>query len=212
MKSIISVKYDQMEREKSQEEAVDKIVAAIEQKLAVREGPLLVSIDGRSGTGKTTLGKAVAEKIGATFILGDDFYAGGTFKEWSKKTPKQKADFCIDWKRIRKEALEPLLAGRSATWHPFNWQTNEGLADNTITAKPAKVIILDVVYAARPELADLIDFSVLLQVSEAARRIRIAKRESGSFMKKWHKVWDDAEDYYFSQVRPPLSFDLVVQI
>jgi uridine kinase len=74
------------------------------------------------------------------------------------------------------------------------------------------VIILDGAYSARPELADIIDVSVLIEVSDRLRRERLRVREGEAFMKKWHAMWDSAEDYYFSQVRPKESFDLVIRL
>ncbi len=202
-----------LEKIKLLEEAAVQIVDAIEKKLKGRKVPILIALDGRSGTGKTTLAKAIASKLDSvTVILGDDFYAGGTIKEWAKKTAEEKADQVIDWKRMRKEVLEPLLAKRIAKWHPFNWDAEQGLSEETIVVKPASVIILDGAYSARPELADLIDFSVLVQADDNIRRGRLKDREGEPFMKTWHPVYDEAEDYYFSQVRPPSEFDLVVTV
>jgi hypothetical protein len=30
-------------------------------------------------------------------------------------------------------------------------------------------------------------------------------------MRRWHSRWDAAEDHYFGSVRPPATFDLVVE-
>ena len=32
------------------------------------------------------------------------------------------------------------------------------------------------------------------------------------FLAAWHALWDDAEAFYFTEVRPPSAFDLVVSI
>ena len=37
--------------------------------------PLLIAIDGRCGSGKTTLGEALAKRLHASLIHMDDFYA-----------------------------------------------------------------------------------------------------------------------------------------
>jgi len=194
------------------EKAVGKVVEAIEKKLQGRQGSLLVAIDGLSGMGKTTLSELVGKKFSSTVILQDDFYAGGKIEDWAKKSAKEKADHVIDWRRLRREVLEPLLAGKSATWHPFNWDTEEGLADNVVTAEPADVIILDGAYSSRPELSDLINLSVLVQADDNLRRQRLKEREGEAFMELWHPVYDEAEDYYFTEVRPPSSFDLIVNV
>ena len=79
-----------------------------------------------------------------------------------------------------------------------------------VERQPAGVIILDGAYSARPELADLIDLSVLVDVPVAERHARLAARERSHFLDSWHARWDPAEAYYFTHVRPNSSFDLVV--
>ena len=144
-------------------------------------------------------------------VESDDFYSGGSDAEWAQRTTEEKVDECIDWRRLKAEAIDPLLAGRTVTWHPFDFKTGTGLAANTITREPAHVIILDGVYSARPELRELIDLAVLVDVpDDFARRQRLILREGQTFMDAWHALWDVAEDYYFTHIRPPSSFDLVV--
>jgi hypothetical protein len=75
---------------------------------------------------------------------------------------------------------------------------------------PAAVIVLDGAYSARPELANLINLSVLIDVPVEVRHARLAAREDKDFLAAWHARWDAAEEYYFTHVRPKASFDLVV--
>jgi uridine kinase len=189
----------------------DIVVAEIGRRMASRRTPLLVAFDGRSGSGKSTLAARVAARVGATVVEGDDFYAGGTDAEWAERTVEEKVAGCIDWRRLRAEALEPLLAGRAASWHPFDFAAGAGLAAHGVRRAPATVLILDGVYSARPELRDLVDLAVLVEAAdERVRRRRLLTREGEAFMAAWHALWDEAEDHYFSRVRPRASFDLVV--
>jgi uridine kinase len=191
----------------------DAIVSAILPLVAGRRTPLLVAVDGRSGVGKSTLAACVAARVGATVVESDDFYAGGTDAEWAQRTAEHKAAACIDWRRLRVDALDPLLAGRTAVWRPFNFATGVGLAAHTVRRAPAAVIILDGVYSARPELSDLVDLAVLVESrDDLVRRRRLIAREGTSFMDAWHALWDEAEDHYFTHVRPRASFDLVVTV
>jgi uridine kinase len=186
----------------------DSLVNEIKERSRSRQ-PFLLALDGRSGTGKSTLSAALAERLGAVVITQDDFYTGGTLAEWATRSAREKADRVIDWKRLRFEVLEPLLSGRAARWRSFNWEMLEGLSDLEIVAQPAPVIILDGAYSSRPELADLIDLSILVQLDDATRRERIRNREGADFVAAWHPVWDEAEKYYFTQVRPVEAFDIV---
>jgi hypothetical protein len=61
-----------------------------------------------------------------------------------------------------------------------------------------------------PELADLVNLSVLVDSPVDVRHRRLAAREDGEFLRCWHARWDEAEAYYFANVRPKSSFDLVV--
>lgn len=171
---------------------------------------MIVALDGRSGTGKSTIARLLAKKLNATVIKCDDFYAGGSASEWDNMTPKEKVDTCIDWKRLRSEVVEPLRLRKPASWRSFNWDRQEGLSDEVFTAMPTNLIILDGIYSGRPELSDLVDFSIYVTVPDDQRRIRLNEREGESRMRSWQKIWDEAEDYYFDVICLPERFDMVV--
>ncbi len=157
------------------------------------------------------MAQAIAQELGGIVVIGDDFFSGGPDSEWDVRSAEAKVADCIDWRRLRKEALEPLLAGRPASWHPFNFISGIGLSEKVIQHNPAPVIILDGAYSCRPELADIVDLAVLIELSdEKLRRQRLLAREGYDFMASWHKRWDVAEDYYFTQVVPRTMFDLVI--
>lgn len=190
---------------------IEKAISMIGEIMRDSKRPILVALDGRSGTGKTTIAREIAERLGGVEIVADNFWAGGSNEEWDRKSPKEKAEMAIDWRRVRTEVLEPLLAGQPAAWHPFNWKTGHGLSDETLHSEPRPLIVLDGAYSTRPELQDITDVRILVEVpSDNDRRKRLREREGEDFMKDWHARWDEAEDYYFTKVRSRDSFDLVI--
>jgi len=192
------------------------IVGRIAPLMAGRHTPLLVAIDGASGSGKSTIADMIVEATGATLIHSDDFYAGQTSDAaWDARTPEARAADVIDWRRLRAEALEPLLAGRAAVWNTFDFERPRAdgtypLKERPTRCEPAALIVMEGVYSSRPELADIIDLSVLVDSPIEVRHGRLARRENDEFLRHWHERWDAAEEYYFSSVRPKSSFDLVV--
>ncbi len=102
-------------------------------------------------------------------------------------------------------------AGRVARWRPFDWPTWQGLAEEVLTRDPAPVVVLDMVYSGRPELADLVDLAILVALDDEERRARLVAREGTAYMERWWALWDSAEEYYFGEVRPPASFDLMLR-
>lgn len=190
-------------------DSVQSIVHAINQVLKDRNHPLVVSFDGGSGSGKSTLASEVAATIGATIIQCDAFFAIEIpDHEWDTYSVEKKCRLCIDWERVRAEALLPLLAGEKAEYHPFSFSTLNGISSELVVLEPSKVIILDGIYSSH-WLSDLTDLTVLVDVAPEIRRKRHNLRE-GSEDREWHLRWDPVEDYYFSVLRTPDSFDLVV--
>jgi uridine kinase len=178
--------------------------------------PFIIAIDGGSGAGKSTLAVQIAQVLNAALVQSDDFYSAHIpDAEWDRRTPEERYDDVIDWRRLRTEVLLPLRAGQTARWHPFDFAHPR--ADGTyppssevVERGPADVIVLDGAYSTRPELLDLIDLTMLIDVPVSIRHARLAAREDAAFLTAWHARWDAVEAYYFSQVRPTAVFDLVI--
>ncbi len=194
-----------------------KILAEIERRARHRQAPVLIALDGGSGAGKSTLAAMVEREIDAVVVPLDDFFAAHIPDwEWDARSIAERVRDVFDWQRLRVEVLEPLLAGRSCSWHPFDFAAGlhpDGtyvLSEQVVKRHSAPVIILDGSYSASPQLADLIDLMVLVDVPVLERHKRLAEREDERFLQRWHAVWDDVETYYFTKVRPQSSFDLVV--
>ncbi len=175
--------------------------------LARVSGPRIVAIDGRSGVGKSTLAARLGEATGAAVLDGDGFFAGGI--EVHRGAPVDRVACCIDWRRQR-EVLTDLRAGRTATYRAFDWDAFDGSLElrPTVVA-PAPIVILEGVYAARPELEDLLDLRVLLRVPDAVRKRRLEEREGG--VGPWELAWHEAEVWYFAHAAPEARFDVVIQ-
>jgi uridine kinase len=166
----------------------------------------VVAIDGRSGAGKSTLAAQLAEALGACVLDSDDFFAGGVAVR--SDAPEDRARDCIDWKRQR-PVLAALRAGREASYTAFDWEAFDGrLEAEPTVAVAGSVVIFEGVYTARPELADLVDLRILLQVSEATRVARLLAREGS--IGAWERQWHEAEEWYFTHVAPPRGFDVIV--
>lgn len=199
------------------------VVALISADLADRSEPLFVALDGRSGSGKSTVAAAVAELLGAdeagdtvvTVIEGDQFYAGGSAATWDGRSPDEKVAGVIDWRRQR-QVLEALRAKGTASWSEFDWDSDDWdsdrapLAPGPVGCEATQVVILEGAYSARPELADLFDRRVLLDVPAEVRRVRLLRREGDDHLPEWDERWSEAEDRYFGQILRAEDVDLVI--
>ena len=189
--------------------AVSSILELAAERRKAVDRPVVIAIDGPSCSGKSILAAAVALRSGASVLEGDDFYRDTlpnlTVAQREAMSDAAVVDAVIDWARLRDQALLPLRAGESATFQPYDWDADDGRLAPPKTIPAADVIIVDGVYAARPELADLVDLAVYLGVDPQTRANRYPARNEDP---DWQRFWERGEAHYFSAVRPPASFDI----
>jgi uridine kinase len=180
--------------------------------------PVVVAVDGGSGAGKSVLARAVGSTLDAAVIPVDDFFAAEIpAGAWETFSVEERLRRVFDWDRLREDVVLPLLASRRAQWHAFDFAAGlradgtYGMQAEPTEVAPAGVVLLDGAYSAGPQLSDLVDLAVLVDVPLPVRHTRLAAREDADFMVGWHRLWDPVEAYYFTHVRPRESFDLVVE-
>ena len=200
-------------------DACTKVIAAIRQLLSCQPGPIVVALDGGSGAAKSTLALLIENQVNAALIQVDDFFAADIpDSHWDEFSVEERLKYVFDWRRLRESAIEPLLAGEPAKWYAFDHESGLrpdgtcGTQTDPTERNPADVILLDGAYTACPELADLVDLAILVDVPVEQRHVRLEAREDEGFLEQWHRKWDPVESYYFTQVRPRSSFDLVVKL
>jgi len=199
--------------------ASKKIIAQIKNLLSIKRAPIVIAIDGGSGAGKSTLAAVINHELDIALIPLDDFFAANIpDREWDKFTVVEKLKNVFDWNRLRSDAIELLLAGKSAKWHAFDFQSGlrvdgtYGMQAEPKELPPTNVIVIEGAYSSSPEIGDLVDLTILIDVPIEKRHARLEAREDHDFLEKWHERWNEVEVYFFNQVRSKSSFDVVVEI
>lgn len=186
------------------EDAADRVAALVD----ARARPYVIAVDGPSGAGTSTLADALGRRLDGAVLRGDDFYRDMPEDERWELDAAEGLERYFDWQRLRREALEPLSRGEPARYRPYSWTAAGGLAAEPVVVPASAVVIVDGVYSARPQFADLLDLRVLVETPAEERLRRLHVRGHGN--DRWWSRWSAAEDLYFMTVRPPASFDLEV--
>ena len=146
-----------------------------------------VGIDGGGGAGKSTLAGALAEARGDVRVLHlDDFFlstVGG---------PES-----VDVARFRREALEPLAAGRPARFRRFEWW-GQHLAEEHVVA-PGRVVVVEGVFALQPDIRGIYDVTAWVETDVALRLERGLERDGEDARALWEQ-WQAAEAAHAREV------------
>jgi uridine kinase len=165
-----------------------------------------VAMDGHGTAGKSTLAAEVARVTAAALVHTDDFFLQRPARAGRRPPGPRSLRQYYDWRRIRAEALEPLRAGRNATFRCFDWSRGT-VRGGVATVRPSDLILLEGVFSAAPELSDLVDWSVFVDTPERERLRRLQAQVAPD---DWDADWLAVQQSYFDRTRPAASFDLVV--
>lgn len=155
-------------------------------------GPVIVGIDGRCGSGKTTLAERLAARFHAPVIHMDDF-----FLRPHMRTPERLAQpgGNVDKERFYEEVMTPLMEWLPFSYRPFDCHTGELKAP--VEVSEGYVYIIEGTYALCPELWDCYDLRVFLTVSPEEQLRRIAERNGEQTLEVFKAKWIPMEEAYF---------------
>ena len=167
--------------------------------------PLVLALDGRCGSGKTTLANALAQQFPASAVLRtDDFYLPPAQRAhgW-EQTPCANMDLA----RLRDEALRPAYAGQTVDYRAYSCREGEYLPTAQLPAQP--LVILEGSYSHHPLLRPYETLRVFVTCTKAEQTWRLQAREGARYA-DFAARWVPLEEGYFAQYGIEEAADFVV--
>lgn len=172
-----------------------------------QSGPVIIAVDGRCGSGKTTLGNYVGEHFGWTLVHMDDFYLQ-PFQRTKERyqTPGEN----IDHERFVREVLEPMKKGQDFILRRYIFPTDEFLP--SIHMKTAPVCLVEGSYSLNTALRPYYDWKVFVDIDRDRQQQRILARNGQGGLADFNARWIPLEELYFSNCRVRECADRVISI
>ena len=158
-----------------------------------------VCVDGPAGSGKTTLGDALAEAAHRAFpsvslVHMDDLYEG--WHGLGRVTP-----------RIRDGILLPLRTGEPGRYRRWDWLVDAWAEDHVV--HPTALLVLEGVGSAAAEYDDVVTTRVWVEAPRDLRLARGVERDGPGLQARWEE-WQVAESSLLAAQRTRERADVIV--
>jgi hypothetical protein len=160
-------------------------------------GPALLAVDGRSGSGKTTVAERVAARVpGAAVVHTDDVAWYHAMFDWAAL--------------IADGVLAPLRRGEAVSFRPPPWDARGRPGAVTVPAG-CTLVVVEGVGIGRRDLARFFDALVWVQADRALARVRgVARDGGGPEQETFWDEWEAEEQPFLAREQPWERADVVV--
>ena len=171
------------------------------------KGRVILAIDGKSASGKTTLSKQLQTVYDCNVFHMDDFFLRPT-----QRTPARLAEpgGNVDRERFLEEVLLPLSRKLPVDYRPFDCSTFT--LHPAVTFLPTQLTVIEGAYSMHPTLSGYYDFSVFLDIPAPLQKKRIEKRNSPDKASRFFSTWIPMENLYFKELQVMQRCDMIINI
>lgn len=167
-------------------EAIDQILENSD------KDTILVAIDGKCASGKTTLGYYLQEIYNCNLFHLDDF-----FLQQHQRTEERLSQVGgnVDYERFQLEVLKPVVKGEDVIYRPYSCM--EGRITEEILIKKHRLNIMEGAYSLHPYFNDPYDVKIFMNIDEKDQIDNIRKRNGEDKLQRFASEWIPKENKYF---------------
>ena len=178
---------------KKYKELVETVIAL--RNLDFNKKHIVISIDGNSASGKSTLAENLANLLNGEVVHCDDF-----FLPQEMRTDKRLSEIGgnIHYERLKEEIIDKLRKPTVISYKAYNCQ-NSSFKNKFLMNK--KIIIVEGAYSSHPYFGNYADFKIFLKVDEETQKERILKRNGEEMLKRFINEWIPKENKYFNEFK-----------
>lgn len=183
---------------------IEKIEKVINERQLV--APVVISIDGPCGGGKTTLANEIERELGFNILHMDDFYL--PFLKRNKNWMNIVAGH-MDFERLIKNVLEPYKEKRKTNYISYDCHSDKYLQEIPIDL--SKILVIEGSYTSHPILDEYVSLKIFVDIDKDEQVKRLARRNP-DVVDKFLSMWVPFENRYFEELKIKEKSDLVVSV
>lgn len=181
-----------------------ELISLIEAMLKSKKKDIIIAIDGRCASGKTTLGEKLKTAFAGNLFHADDYFLR-PFQRTEERLALPGGNF--DKERFTEEIIAGILSGKDFSYTPFDCSLL-ALGEKR-EVKRNRLSIIEGSYSCHPEISESYDMKVFVTTDKATQESRILSRNKDKapmFFSKWIPL----EEKYFSYFGIEESCDYLI--
>lgn len=171
--------------------SIDEIYTLLEEKLKDTK-PLFLVIDGRCGSGKTSLAKCLHQQFGGALFHMDDFLLPFTLRTPSRM---EESGGHVHFERLQAEVLNPLAHKQDVEVRPYRCQLQDFISSTHVAYHPFH--ILEGSFSHHPSLQAEGQLRLFLTCPKEVQLQRLQRREGVQGLLAYTETWIVKEEQYF---------------
>ena len=182
----------------------NRIIAAMREK-GIPADCFVIAVDGRCGSGKTTLTAVLCDRLNADAVHMDYFYL----------TPEQrtKARFSepggnVNYERFSEEVLPRLGKPGSFSYRRYDFPTRS--FPEVCSVRSGQRVIVEGAYSLHPVFGDYADLRVFSDIGRGEQEKRILLRNGPAGLENFRQIWIPLEENYLSACRIRETCDIMI--
>ncbi len=174
-------------------ERFSKVLKAVSELVSdEKREQLIIGIDGKCASGKTTLGYLLCSLYDCNIFHMDDFF----LQDYQRTNERLKeVGGNVDYERFKEEVVDKLLAGKAVEYRPFSCKERRILQGEFIT--PKRINIIEGSYCMHPYFGAIYDLRVFTDIGENMQLENIKKRNGEQQLARFKEEWIPKENAYF---------------
>lgn len=175
--------------------------------LCLKKDRLIIAIDGRCGSGKTTVADELSKIYDCNTVHMDHFFLRPEQRDAARLAiPGEN----IDHERFLSKVLIPLRNDGKFSYRPFD--CSAGSLGEPIFIFEKKITVIEGTYSCHSSLRDYYDLRIFLSVSPEKQSERILLREGEEKAQIFKSKWIPLEEKYFATLDIEGEFDCVFNL
>ncbi len=179
------------------------IIEKIDNLLNTRD-KLIIAIDGKSTSGKTTLANKLLELYDCNVFHIDDFYLPFELRTQHRM---DEIGGNIHFERLTDEVINNLSSENSFKYGVFD--CSEGKITHYVKTEPKRINIIEGVYCMHPCIKNIYNLRIFLEISEDKQILRLKQRNPEKF-EQFINQWIPRENKYFNSINLSDDYDLII--